>query len=118
MKVLTGMVREGAEKYMEAQKKLVEMTLEQLEKIGKTKAGHKEAGRKEEKPIWTELTEKSVKNLVTAEKSLLDLAMKTRKEAVHNAGPRGAWPESACCRTQDCATQEQLPLGPDPTDAA
>jgi len=88
MKVLTGMVREGAEKYMGAQKKLVEMTLEQLETIGKTKTGHKEAGRKEEKPIWTELTEKSVKNLVTAEKSLLDLAMKTRKEAVHNAGPR------------------------------
>jgi len=88
MKVLTGMVKEGAEKYMGAQKKLVEMTLEQLETVGKAKPGHKEARRKEEKPIWTELTERSVKNLVTAEKSLLDLTMKPVKEAIHKASPR------------------------------
>jgi hypothetical protein len=40
-----------------------------------------------------ELTEKSVHNLVTAEKSLLELAMKppkgNSKETTHKAGPRG-----------------------------
>lgn len=80
MKVLTEMVREGTEKYMGAQKKLLELTIKQLETVGKAKSEHKEEGRKEGQPSWAELTEKSVKNLVTAEKSLLDLAMRRPQE--------------------------------------
>ncbi|MGA8071890.1 MAG: hypothetical protein WB995_00360 [Candidatus Acidiferrales bacterium] len=86
MKVLTEMVKEGAEKYMAAQKKLLEMTLEQLETMGK--AEHKKMEPKAGKSVWADLTEKSVKNVVTAEKSLLELAMKPVKEATHKAGPR------------------------------
>ncbi|MGB9334863.1 MAG: hypothetical protein WCB14_07640 [Candidatus Acidiferrales bacterium] len=86
MKVLTEMVKEGAEKYMGAQKKLLEMTLEQLETMGK--AEHKKMEPKAGKSVWADLTEKSVKNVVTAEKSLLELAMKPVKEATHKAGPR------------------------------
>jgi hypothetical protein len=86
MKVLTGMVKEGAEKYMGAQKKLLEMTLEQMETMGKVE--HKKTGPKEGKSVWADLTEKSVKNVVTAEKSLLELAMKPVKEATHKAAPR------------------------------
>jgi hypothetical protein len=83
MKVLTEMTRDGAEKYLEAQKKLVDLAIEEMEKIGKGKGDHKEVARKAVPALLRELTEKSVHNLVTAEKSLLDLAMKPRK-----AGPR------------------------------
>jgi len=83
MKVLTEMTRDGAEKFLEAQKKLVDLAIEQMEKIGKGKSDHKEVARKTAPALLRGLTEKSVHNLVTAEKSLLDLAMKPRK-----AGPR------------------------------
>jgi hypothetical protein len=85
MKVLTEMTRDGVEKYAEAQKKLVNLAIEQMEKIGKGKGDHKEAARKPAQELLGELTEKSVKNLVTAEKSLLELAMKPRKAAGREA---------------------------------
>jgi len=51
---------------------------------------HKEHAKKEALPLWGELTEKSVKNLVTAEKSLLDLAMRPIHERGREAkGARG-----------------------------
>jgi len=102
IKVLTEMTRDGAEKYMEAQKKLLNLAIEQMEKIGKGKGDHKESSRKPAPALLGELTEKSVHNLVTAEKSLLDLAVKpgktearTRARRVHvgahkHAGERTA----------------------------
>jgi len=90
IKVLTELTRDGADKYMEAQKKLVDLAIEQMEQIGKGKGNHKEPGRKAAPGVLGELTEKSVHNLVTAEKSLLELAMKPPKgkEEPHKAGPR------------------------------
>jgi hypothetical protein len=77
MEVLAEVAREGAQKYIETQKKLMELAIDQLEetvKAGREKV--KEVARKEPRPSLGELTEKSMKNFVTAEKSLLDLAMK------------------------------------------
>lgn len=79
MEVLTKVAREGAEKYIETQKKLLELAIQQLEESVKGSPEYKEAARKEARPSWGELTEKSVKNFVTAEKSLLELAMKPMK---------------------------------------
>jgi hypothetical protein len=92
MEVLTELAREGAEKYMEAQKGLLDLAIEQLETVGKTKDVRKATARKPLQQSWGELTEKSVKNLVTAEKSLLDLAIKPKKgmarEETRKAGSR------------------------------
>ena len=74
LEVFSQVAREGAEKYFESQKKLLELAIDQLEATAKSGREHKEGLRKE--APWGELTEKSVKNFVTAEKSLLDLAMK------------------------------------------
>jgi hypothetical protein len=79
MEVLTEVAREGVEKYIEMQEKLLELAIKQLEETAKAGREHKEKARKEMQPLLGELTEKSVKNFVNAEKSLLDLAMKTRK---------------------------------------
>jgi hypothetical protein len=79
MEVLTKLARDGAEKYMDAQKNLLELAFEQLEEVTKGKGDHKPAARKQVQRSWGELTEKSVKNLVAAEKSLLDLAIKPKK---------------------------------------
>ncbi len=76
VEVLTKVAREGAEKYFETQKKLMELAIEQF--VGTAKAGRekfKEVARKEAGRSLGELTEKSLKNFVNAEKSLLDLAM-------------------------------------------
>ncbi len=76
MEVLTKVAREGADKYFESQKKLLELAIENLEAAAKTAREPKEAAKE---PSWAELTEKTVKNFVTAEKSLLDIAMKPIK---------------------------------------
>ena len=77
MEVLTGMAREGAEKYIATQKKLLELAIEQLEETTKTAKAQKDTARKMVAHSgWGELTEKSVHNLVAAEKSLLELATK------------------------------------------
>lgn len=86
MEVFTSIAREGAEKYIETQKKLLELAIEQLEETTKVRREPKERAKKEVQPLWGELTEKSVKNLVTAEKSLLDLAM----GPIHGREPKGA----------------------------
>ncbi len=77
VEVLTKVAREGAGKYFETQKKLMDLAIEQFE--GTVKAGRerfKEVARKETRLSLGELTEKSMKNFMNAEKSLLDLAMK------------------------------------------
>ncbi len=79
-KVFTELAREGVEKYIEAQKKLLHLAIDQLESVGEAAAeGKKEVVRKEPRTSWAELTEKSVRNLVTAQKSLMDLAVKPIK---------------------------------------
>ena len=92
MEVLTKMAREGAEKYVDAQKKLLDLAIEQLEAVSEAKDGRKAAARKPVQRSWGELTEKSVKNLVAAEKSLLDLAIKPKRgmarEEIRKAGSR------------------------------
>jgi len=79
MEVLTKMARQGVEKYIDAQKKLLELAIEELETARKARGDHKAAMRKPSQHSWGELTEKGVKNLVAAEKSLLDLAIKPKK---------------------------------------
>jgi hypothetical protein len=62
---------------MDAQKRLLELAIEELETVQKATGDRKVA---EQKALpWRELTEKSVKNLVAAEKSLLDLAIKPKR---------------------------------------
>ncbi len=73
------LAREGAEKYVDAQKRLLDLAIEQLEAVSEARDGRKVAARKPVQRSWGELTEKSVKNLVAAEKSLLDLAMKPKR---------------------------------------
>jgi hypothetical protein len=79
MEVLTKLARESAEKYIDAQKGLLELAIEELETVGKATGERKVAIRKPLQQYWGELTEKSVKNLVAAEKSLLDLAIKPKR---------------------------------------
>jgi hypothetical protein len=47
-----------------------------LESTGKATGEGIEAARKEARTSWGELTQKSVHNIVTAQKSLMDLAVK------------------------------------------
>jgi hypothetical protein len=91
MEILTKMAREGADKYVDAQKRLLDLAIEQLEAVSEAKGGHKVAVRKPAQRAWGELTEKSVKNLVAAEKSLLDLAIKPKKGSARDETrrPRG-----------------------------
>lgn len=86
IEVFTTLAREGAEKYIDTQKKLLELAIDQLEETAKVSKGHREAVRSEAQRSWGELTEKSVKNIVSAEKSLLELAMKPGKSAVSEDG--------------------------------
>ena len=75
MEVLTAVAREGAEKYIDTQKKLFDLAIDQIEATTKSRREiGKKTARKQMRPSWGELTEKSVKNIVTAEKSLLELA--------------------------------------------
>ena len=92
MEVFTDLARQGAEKYIDTQKKLLELAIDQLETAGKSRVDRKIAIRKSTPEPWKELTEKSVKNIVAAEKSLLDLATKPKKgiarEEIRKAGHR------------------------------
>ena len=92
MEVLTKLARQGAEKYIDAQKRLLELAIGELETARKARGDRKVAVRKSSQQSWGELTEKGVKNLVAAEKSLLDLAIKPKRgvarEETHKAGPR------------------------------
>jgi len=78
-KVLTHLARESGEQYIDAQKKLLELAIKQMGDGGEAAGGRVEPARKEPRTSWGELTEKSVRNLVAAEKSLMDLVVKPRK---------------------------------------
>jgi hypothetical protein len=75
-KVLAQLAREGVEKYIDAQKQLLHLAMEQMESTGKVTGELLEAARKEARTSFVELTEKSVRNFVTTQKSLMDLAVK------------------------------------------
>lgn len=95
-KVLTKMAREGVDKYIDTQKKLLSLAIDQLEPDDEIWPKKAEPVRKEPRTPLSELTQKSVHNLVTAQKSLMDLAMKpikakaveTNHKTPHNRGKR------------------------------
>jgi hypothetical protein len=76
-KVLTELARESGEKYIDAQKKLLNLAIEQLESAGKGTGV--DTAHNGTRTTWGQLTEKSVRNLVTAQKSLMDLVAKPVK---------------------------------------
>ena len=78
-KVLTQLVREGGEKYIDAQQKLLNLAIEQMESAGKTAGKRVESARHEARTSLGELTEKSVRNFATAQKSLMELVTKPAK---------------------------------------
>jgi len=79
LKILTQLAREGVEKYIDAQQKLLNLAINQLESTGKSTGEHLEAVRKEVSTSWGELTQESIGNFVVAQKSLRDLAAKPLK---------------------------------------
>ena len=82
-KLLASLAKEGVEKYIAAQKELLDLAIRQFE------AGQKAMREREEEPeedeeartTFAEWTQKSVKNLIAAEKMLLELAIKPVKAA-------------------------------------
>jgi len=82
-KAITQLVREGGEKYIDAQQKLLNLAVEQMESAGKAAGKRVESVRHEARTSLGELTEKSVRNFVTAQKSLMELVSKpaTAKES-------------------------------------
>jgi hypothetical protein len=87
-KVLTELAREGSEKYIEAQKKLLNLAIEQMESGGHVASERLEAAGTEARASWGSLTEKSVRNLVTAQKSLMDLIVKPAKATPAERKPK------------------------------
>ena len=72
-------MREGGEKYIDAQQKLLNLAIEQMESAGKTAGKRVESVRHEARTSLGELTEKSVRNFATAQKSLMELVTKPAK---------------------------------------
>lgn len=71
-KALIQLSREGVEKFIDAQKQLLDMTMDRLE------ADNKPRMKPTPRTSLAELTRKSVQNFTTAQKSLLDLALRPR----------------------------------------
>jgi len=94
-KAATELAREGVDKYIEAQKNLLDLAIDQLETTGKAVGERAEAVRKAARTSLAEFSEKSVHNIVTAQKSLLDLAVKPKKASAmeeHHKTPRAGQP--------------------------
>lgn len=90
-KALTQMARDGVEKYIDAQRKLLDLAIEQFEankKVAKERAEAIRGAREDLRSSFAELTQKSVENFVTAEKSLLNLATKPARERPASAEGR------------------------------
>lgn len=81
-KLLMKLARQGVEQFIDTQKKLLDLAIHQLEAEAETAAERAEAAKAAQeakdalRSSLAELTQKSVQNLVTAQKSLLDLAVK------------------------------------------
>jgi len=82
-KVLAQAARETGEVYFEAQRKLLNLAVEQMESVGKEVAGalHRGSEGNGGHTSLGDLTEKSVKNFVSAQKSLMELVVKPTKAA-------------------------------------
>lgn len=76
-KIVSKLAREGVEKYIDAQKKLLELAIQQFEAKGEVE---RPEARKKARTSFAELTEKSVHNIVAAQKSLMDLAIKPMRK--------------------------------------
>ena len=93
-KVLTHLAKQGVEKFIDAQKKMLELAVEQVESTTDIVSEEAQIEQPEPQTSWAEVTQKSVENIVTAEKSLLDLAVKPVK-AARETGERAKAPRRA-----------------------
>jgi hypothetical protein len=107
LKMLTQLAREGVEKYVNAQQKLLNLAIDQLESTGKATGEHIEAVRKEVSTSWGELTQKSIASFVVAQKSLRDLAAKPLKamaaDKTRETSPARARGKKRAVRTRETA---------------
>jgi hypothetical protein len=107
LKILTQLAREGVEKYIDAQQKLLNLAIDQWEFSGKATGEHLEAVRKEVRTSWGELTQKSIWNFVVVQKSLRDLAAKRVRalaaEKTHQSPPARARGKKQTVRTRKVA---------------
>lgn len=78
-KVLVRTLRASGEKYIDAQKRLLNMAVEQMENARPSKA--KNEARDESRTSWRDVGEKSIRNVAAAQKSLTDLVVKPAKAA-------------------------------------
>lgn len=104
-KVLTQLARDGVEKYIDAQKELLEFAIQQFGATNGKSAGERaeaaRAAKEEVRTSFAELTRKSVKNFVNAEKSLLEVAVKPAKRTVKTG--KGATKAQRKTRTRKAA---------------
>ena len=104
-KVLTQLARDGVEKYIDAQKELLEFAIQQFGTTNGKSAGERaeaaRAAKEEVRTSFAELTRKSVKNFVNAEKSLLEVAVKPAKRTVKTG--KGATKAQRKTRTRKAA---------------
>ncbi len=102
-KVLTQLAREGVEKFIDAQRGLLEVAMERME--GPERVRTKPVPR----TSLAAMARESVQNFTTAQKSLLDLALKPIAmpvEADKKPRPARAPPEGARCRQTAGRSQE------------
>jgi len=107
LKILTQLAREGVEKYVHVQQKLLNLAIDQLESTGKATGEHIEAVRKEVSTSLGELAQKSIGNFVVAQKSLRDLAAKPLKamaaDKTRETSPARAKGKKQAVRTREAA---------------
>lgn len=101
-KTLAQLARDGGEKYLDAQKKLLELAVEQIESVTKFKPV---AAHNGEHTSWGEITKKGVRNLASAQKSLMDLVVKPPK------------PKAAAARKQKMPRPRPRPIKEEPEQA-
>jgi hypothetical protein len=99
-KVLAELARESGEKYIQAQKKLLDLAVEQMESAGKSNGKHGESARDEARTSWRDLSEKNVRNFVTAQKSLIELVTKPPAKPRAKAAPAERKRKHAGVRTK------------------
>ena len=91
-KILIELAREGVDKFVEAQKQVTGVMIDQMEAVA-----HGPHTKAVPQRSLSELTRKSVQNFTTAQKSLLDLALKpmpAAPKAEKSRAPRAARPQA------------------------
>lgn len=94
-KLAIHLAREGVEKWIDAQKQLLDLTIQEVESALKARNDAVEEFEEQEpRTSVAEVTQKSVHNLVNAQKALMDLAVRPKKPAreheTHTEAPRRA----------------------------